>query len=279
MIFKILFLIISIFSSAGLMAQPSPRPINQNIDKKFIDTFLKENPSYRSMENTSEGIDFISPLPNKYFTSGGYTPDKPSQFHIYSYNKKERTVDEMKIDVDCDDRTFMMSQPDAGGKFRITVWDEKMPPPFIEAFCIKNWSVQVSAARKEVREVFGLSNSQSSQGLFGQTSYVKSAIAVDKKIRCLWARDRVVTNITGPCDNFIFLKNTIAIGDSFVANEKTYAINVIKATKHTKQSAKLLGADENLFSCIAAESEQQFPDGNSRNHSGIWLYIKNCQPN
>lgn len=156
MIFRIFFLIVAIFSSAGLLAQPSPRPINQNIDKKFIDAFLKQNPSYRLLESTSEGVGFSSPLPNKYYTSGGYTPDKPSEFHIYTFSKREKTIDEAIIDVDCDDKKFTMSQPDTGGKFRIIVWNEKMPPPFVEAYCNINWSAQVRAARKEVREVFGM---------------------------------------------------------------------------------------------------------------------------
>jgi hypothetical protein len=276
---KVIIFLAIVITSTGVFAQPSPRPFNQNIDKEFIKEFLKTNPSYRLMEETKDGLIFISPLPNKYYPSGGYTPDKPTDFHSYDINKKNKTIDEMMIEPDCEDKTFVMSVPDSKGVFRYVVWNEKMPAVFNEAFCNRSWSAQVREARREVREVFGLSNSQASQGLFGQTSYVKSASAADKKIGCLWARDRVVTNITGPCDNFLFSKNTIAIGDSFVANEKTFTVNVIKATKHTKQSAKLLGADENLFSCIAADSEKQFPDGNSRNHSGIWLYIKNCQPN
>lgn len=154
--FRILFLVVSIFLSVELLAQPSPYPVNQNIDKKFIQTFLKANPSYRLLEDTNEGVAFSSPLPNKYYTSGGYTPDKPSEFHIYTFNKRERTVDEAMIDVECDEKKFSMSQPDAKGVFRIVVWDEKMPPPFIEAYCIRGWSAQVRAARKEVREVLGM---------------------------------------------------------------------------------------------------------------------------
>jgi hypothetical protein len=156
--FKILISSALIFFSAGLLAQPSPRPINQTIDKKFIETFLKENPSYRLMENSTESVDFSSPLPNKVYTRGGYTPDKPSEFHIYTFNKRERTVDEVMIDVECDEKKFTMSQPDAEGKFRIIVWDERMPPPFIEAYCNRNWSSQVRAARREVRTLFGLPN-------------------------------------------------------------------------------------------------------------------------
>lgn len=138
--------------SAGLLAQPNPRPFNQNIDKEFIREFLKTNPSYRLMEETKDGLIFTSPLPNKYYPSGGYTPDKPTSFHSYDINKNNKTIDEMMIEPNCEDKTFVMSMPDSKGVFRYVVWNEKMPYAFNEAFCNRAWGAQVREARKEMKE-------------------------------------------------------------------------------------------------------------------------------
>ncbi len=145
------------FLITGVLAQPSPQPFNQVIDQEFIKHFLKTNPSYRLMEENKDGLIFTSPLPNKYYPSGGYTPDKPTSFHSYDINKKNKTIDEMMIETDCEDKTFVMSMPDSKGVFRYVVWNEKMPALFNEAFCKRSWSAQVREARKEVREIFGLS--------------------------------------------------------------------------------------------------------------------------
>jgi hypothetical protein len=154
----IVFLSIAL-TSTGVLAQPNPRPFNQNINKEFIKEFLKTNPSYRLMDETKDELIFTSPLPNKYYPSGGYTPDKPTNFHSYTINKKNKTIDEMMIEPDCEDQTFVMSMPDSKGVFRYLVWNEKMPVVFSEAFCNSTWSSQVRAARKEVKKVFGLSDS------------------------------------------------------------------------------------------------------------------------
>ena len=95
---KVITFLAIVLTSTGVFAQPSPRPFNQNIDKEFIKEFLKTNPSYRLMEETKEGLIFTSPLPNKYYPSGGYTPDKPTNFHSYDINKKNKTIDEMRLE-------------------------------------------------------------------------------------------------------------------------------------------------------------------------------------
>ena len=117
---KVIIFFAIVLTSIGVFAQPSPRPFNQNIDKEFIKEFLKTNPSYRLMEETKDGLFFTSPLPNKYYPSGGYTPDKPSNFHSYDINKKNKTIDEMMIEPDCEDKTFVMSMPVNCCQFRST---------------------------------------------------------------------------------------------------------------------------------------------------------------
>ena len=110
-----------------------------------------------------------------------------------------------------------------------------------------------------------------------QTLNTRVASSVDGKIDCNWARDRIVTTISGPCENFLPPKQ-ISLGESFSANGKNLRINVIRATKYTADSAKLTGANPALWYCVAADSEQELPQADSRGLKGTWLYIKNCQP-
>lgn len=110
-----------------------------------------------------------------------------------------------------------------------------------------------------------------------QTLNIRAASSVDGKIDCNWARDRIVTTISGPCENFLPPKQ-ISLGESFSANGKNLRINVIRATKYTADSAKLTGANPALWYCVAADSEKELPQADSRGLKGTWLYIKNCQP-
>lgn len=110
-----------------------------------------------------------------------------------------------------------------------------------------------------------------------QTLDIRAASSVDGKIDCNWARDRIVTTISGPCENFLPPKQ-ISLGESFSANGKNLRINVIRATKYTADSAKLTGANVALWYCVAADSEKELPQADSRGLKGTWLYIKNCQP-
>jgi len=110
-----------------------------------------------------------------------------------------------------------------------------------------------------------------------QTVNARSVVSHDGKIDCNWARDRVITTISGPCENFIPPKQ-ISLGESFSANSKSLRINVIRATKYTVETAKMTGANASLWYCVAADSEKELPQADSRGLKGTWLYIKNCQP-
>lgn len=110
-----------------------------------------------------------------------------------------------------------------------------------------------------------------------QTLNIRAASSVDGKINCNWARDRIVTTISGPCENFLPPKQ-ISLGEPFSANGKNLTINVMRATKYTADSAKLTGANPALWYCVAADSEKELPQADSRGLKGTWLYIKNCQP-
>lgn len=110
-----------------------------------------------------------------------------------------------------------------------------------------------------------------------QTLNIRAASSIDGKIDCNWARDGIVTTISGPCENFLPPKQ-ISLGEPFSANGKNLRINVIRATKYTADSAKLTGANPALWYCVAADSEKELPQADSKGLKGTWLYIKNCQP-
>lgn len=112
---------------------------------------------------------------------------------------------------------------------------------------------------------------------YAQTLNVRAASSADGKIDCNWARDRILTTISGPCESFIPPKQ-VALGESFSANGKNLRINVINATKYTAETAKLIGANPALWYCVAADNEGDLPKSDSKGLKGTWLYIKNCQP-
>lgn len=111
-----------------------------------------------------------------------------------------------------------------------------------------------------------------------QTLNIRAASSIDGKIDCKWSRDRIVTSISGPCENFLPPKQ-ISLGEPFSANGKNLRINIIQATKYTAETAKLTGANPALWYCVAADNQRDMPQPNSKGLSGTWLYIKNCQPN
>lgn len=118
-------------------------------------TFLKTNPSYRYMDKgkSKEGdvYVFVSPYPNRRHPAG-YTPDKPTQFHSIDI-KSNSTFEETLIHVECDEKKFYMSAPDKAGAFRYVVWGEALPPALFKGLCEADWSKEVSAARKELKEM------------------------------------------------------------------------------------------------------------------------------
>lgn len=110
-----------------------------------------------------------------------------------------------------------------------------------------------------------------------QTLNIRAASSVDGKIDCKWSRDRIVTSVSGPCENFVPPKQ-ISLGESYSANGKNLRINIIQATKYTAETAKLTGASPALWYCVAADNERELPQADTKGLRGTWLYIKNCQP-
>jgi hypothetical protein len=99
---------------------------------------------------------------------------------------------------------------------------------------------------------------------------------VDGIVKCNWARDRLITVISGPCDNFV-PPNTIKIGEPFQANGRTKTINVIFAD-HIEKNMPSMGLKAGDWVCTAAESETDIPSASGDSHTGTWLYIAKCKP-
>lgn len=120
-----------------------------------VRTFLKANPSYRYMDKgkSKEGdvYVFVSPYPNKRYPAG-YTPDKPTQFHSIDI-KSDGSAQEVLMDVECIERKFYLSTPDKDGVFRRVVWGEALTPILFKSLCEADWSKEVGAARKELKEM------------------------------------------------------------------------------------------------------------------------------
>ena len=112
---------------------------------------------------------------------------------------------------------------------------------------------------------------------YGQTYKAKRAEALDGVVKCLWARDRLITVISGPCDNFTAPRQ-VRVGETFQANGKTKTINLILANRIEKDipTLKLKAGD---WTCTAAESVGDIPgESGKREHTGTWLYIAKCRP-
>jgi hypothetical protein len=101
--------------------------------------------------------------------------------------------------------------------------------------------------------------------------------ALDGKVRCIWARDRLITVISGPCDDYTPPRQ-VRIGETFQANGKTKTITVILADRVSKD-LPTLGLKAGDFTCTAAESAANIPSvSGKREHTGTWLYIAKCRP-
>jgi len=66
-----------------------------------------------------------------------------------------------------------------------------------------------------------------------ETRRAKRVQAIDGQTRCVWARDRFVTVISGPCDKYTPPRE-LRVGETFQANGKVKTINVILADRITK---------------------------------------------
>lgn len=101
--------------------------------------------------------------------------------------------------------------------------------------------------------------------------------ALDGNVRCLWARDRLITVISGPCGEYTAPRQ-VRVGETFQANGKTKTINVILADRVSKD-LPTLGLKAGDVTCTAAESAANIPGvSGKREHTGTWLYIAKCKP-
>jgi hypothetical protein len=100
---------------------------------------------------------------------------------------------------------------------------------------------------------------------------------LDGAVRCIWARDRLITLISGPCSDFTPPRQ-IRLGETFQANGKTKTINVILADPVSK-NIPALGLKAGDVTCTAAESPADIPGlSGKREHTGTWLYVAKCRP-
>jgi hypothetical protein len=112
---------------------------------------------------------------------------------------------------------------------------------------------------------------------YGQIYRATSVEAIDGQVRCVWVRDRLITVISGPCDDFIPPRQ-IRVGDTFKANGRTKTINIIVAMQ-TEKGLSSYPASVRDWTCTAAESASDIPDTSERGpHIGTWLYIPKCKP-
>jgi hypothetical protein len=108
------------------------------------------------------------------------------------------------------------------------------------------------------------------------TSPIAHVESLDGTIGCHWARDRLITVISGPCDSFSPPQH-IRLGETFQANGKKKVINVIQASRIPKDFPDL-GLKAGDVTCTAAESADNIPSGSRRSeHTGTWLYIPKCR--
>lgn len=111
----------------------------------------------------------------------------------------------------------------------------------------------------------------------GEMFKAKRVQALDGNVKCNWARDRLITVISGPCDKYS-PPQQVRLGETFEANGKVKMINVILADRITKDMPEL-GLRAGDWTCTAAESPADIPSvSGKREHTGTWLYIAKCRP-
>ena len=100
---------------------------------------------------------------------------------------------------------------------------------------------------------------------------------IDGSVRCIWARDRLITVISGPCGDYTPPRQ-VRVGETFRANGYTKTINLILADRISKD-LPTLGLKAGDVTCTAAESAANIPGvSGKREHTGTWLYIAKCNP-
>jgi hypothetical protein len=111
----------------------------------------------------------------------------------------------------------------------------------------------------------------------GQQYRAKQVEAINGVVECNWARDRLITVISGPCDDFT-PPSVVRIGETFSANGKNKIINVVLAMRVEKDMPKF-GVKAGDWYCAAAETSSDIPTlSGKREHTGTWLYIPKCVP-
>jgi hypothetical protein len=112
---------------------------------------------------------------------------------------------------------------------------------------------------------------------YGETFKANRVEALDGIIKCNWARDRLVTVISGPCEDYT-PPSHVRVGATFQANGKSKTINVIFADQVEKDMPSV-GLRAGEWICTAAESSKDIPHTSEKSdHTGTWLYIPKCKP-
>lgn len=110
-----------------------------------------------------------------------------------------------------------------------------------------------------------------------ETFKAKHVEPINGTVACNWARDRLITVISGPCEGFK-PPAQVRLGETFEANGKTKTIKVIFADRIEKDmpSLKLRAGD---WTCVAGEGVSDIPGmSGKKDHTGTWLYIASCRP-
>ena len=116
-----------------------------------------------------------------------------------------------------------------------------------------------------------------SSAVHAETFKAKRVEPINGVVECKWARDRLITVISGPCEGFK-PPTQVRLGEPFEANGKTKTIKVIFADRIEKDmpSLKLRAGD---WTCVAAEGVSDIPTmSGKKDHTGTWLYIASCKP-
>jgi hypothetical protein len=110
-----------------------------------------------------------------------------------------------------------------------------------------------------------------------ETFKAKAVEPIAGEVACKWARDRLITLISGPCENYK-PPVRVRLGETFQANGKARTIKVIFADRIEKNMPELnLRAGD--WTCVAAEAVSDIPVmSGKKDHTGTWLYIAKCRP-
>ena len=157
------------------------------------------------------------------------------------------------------------------------VWPSKLSVEAVRGGIDKRCQKSVGESLRDVLWVTTAELAVQTEPVQAGMRKAKYVEAIDGSVQCIWARDRLITKITGPCDAFTPPRQ-VRIGETFQANGKTKTINVILADRAEKDFPTL-GLKAGDFTCTAAESAANIPSvSGKREHTGTWLYIAKCKP-